>query len=221
MKVIVVGCGQVGASLAYQLFKMGHQVVVIDQDENAFDQLPDDFLGRTITGDVLARTVLHRAEVNGADALFALTKSDPLNALIAHIARTEYSVSTVAARNNDPRQLPLQEAFGITVIGTPSWKPSSLVDLLSGEAVRAIYLDQSADLVIYKLDVPATWAGYDLDQLIPADQREILKWVRNGNHLPVEENHTLETGDLIYLKVDANVIEEMRRRLESEQEQAQ
>ena len=78
MRVIIVGCGQVGSTLAYRLYKMGHQVVVIDRNENAFDNLPDDFRGRTINGDVLTRQVLRRAEVREADALFALTGSDPL-----------------------------------------------------------------------------------------------------------------------------------------------
>jgi trk system potassium uptake protein TrkA len=219
MKVIVVGCGQVGETLAYQLYKMGHQVVVIDRDEQAFDHLPDDFQGRTVKGDVLTRTVLHRAEVNGADALFALTGSDPLNALVAHIARSEYSVANVAARNNDPRQLPLQEAFGVSVISTPGWRADSVVDLLAGEAVRAIYLDHNADLIIYKLEVPAKWEGHNLDELIPVERSEILKWTRNGGELPTAEPHFLAVGDQIYLKADAEVIEAMRSRLDARQEQ--
>lgn len=217
MRVIIVGCGQVGATLAYQLYKMGHQMVVIDRDEKAFDYLPEDFQGRTITGDVLIRTVLHRAEINSADALFALTNSDSLNALIAHIALTEFSVPTVAARNNDPRQLTMQEAFGITVIGTPGWRADSLVDLLSGEAVQAIRLNHHADLVIYKIVVPAKWAGHNLDELVPMNQVEILDWMRNGCDLPSEEPHYLVTGDQIYLRADADVIETMRNQLDSKQ----
>jgi len=218
MKVIIVGCGQVGATLAYQLYKMGHQVAVIDQDEKAFDHLPEDFQGRTITGDVLTRTTLHQAEVNGADALFALTNLDPLNALIAYIARSEYAVSTVAARNNDPRQLPLHEVFGITVIGTPDWRADAVVDLLSGEAVSAIRLDPNADLVIYKIAVPTKWAGHNLDELVPMNQVEILKWVRNGGDLPSGEPHILEAGDQIYMKTDTEVIETMRDQLDAKQE---
>src|SRR3990172_13346263 len=99
MKVIVVGCGQVGSALAYQLNKMEHQVTVIDRNESAFDNLPIDFQGRTIEGDVLARNVLQRAEIEEADALAAVTSSDSLNALIALIARTEFQVSKVVARN--------------------------------------------------------------------------------------------------------------------------
>jgi trk system potassium uptake protein TrkA len=219
MKVVVVGCGQVGATLAYQLYKMGHQVVVIDQHDNAFDHLPEDFQGRIIKGDILSKAVLHRAELKTADALFALTDFDSLNALIAYIARSEYSVPTVAARNNDPRQLHLQEAFGITVIGTPGWQADSIVDLLSGEAVKAIYLDPNTDLVIYKLEVPVKWAGHNLDELIPNTLCEIFKWARNGGDLPNNVPHILEAGDQIYLRADAEMIEAMRNRLDSLQEQ--
>ena len=218
MKVIVVGCGQVGATLVYQLYKTGHDVVVIDQDEKAFDRLPEDFQGRLVTGDVLARTVLHRAEVNEADALFTLTSSDPMNALVAHIARSEYSVPTVAARNNDPRQLLLQQAFGIPVIGTPGWRADSLVDLLSGEAVQAIRLDNNAELVIYRIIVPTKWEGHNLEELASKSQVEILKWFRNGGELPSEEPRILEAGDEIYLRADAAVIDTMRDRLDSKQD---
>ena len=130
MRMIVVGCGQVGSSLAYRLYKMGHEVVVIDRNEKAFDNLLDDFRGRTVNGDVLTRQVLRRAEVRDADALFALTGFDPLNALLAYIARSKYSVMNVAARNNDPRHLALQESLGVPVIATPIWITDNLSDLL-------------------------------------------------------------------------------------------
>ena len=40
MRVVIVGCGQVGSALAYQFYTKGHQVTVIDQDQSAFDNLP-------------------------------------------------------------------------------------------------------------------------------------------------------------------------------------
>ena len=63
MKVIVVGCGQIGSVLACQLYKRGDAVTVIDKDAAAFDNLSIDFQGRRIEGDVLSRSVLHRAEL--------------------------------------------------------------------------------------------------------------------------------------------------------------
>ena len=48
MNVIVVGCGRVGSELAYNLYKRGQKVVVLDRDPDAFKNLPADFRGRTL-----------------------------------------------------------------------------------------------------------------------------------------------------------------------------
>ena len=48
MNVIIVGCGRVGAELAYRLFTNGHRVCVIDRSQEAFKDLPPDFRGRTL-----------------------------------------------------------------------------------------------------------------------------------------------------------------------------
>ena len=84
MRVIVVGCGRVGSTLAHSLSQAGHEVTVIDQEASAMDNLPSTFRGRTIVGDVLTWSVLQRAEVETADALAGVTNSDSLNALVAH-----------------------------------------------------------------------------------------------------------------------------------------
>src|SRR3989304_4248309 len=141
MKVIVVGCGRVGPALAYQLHREGHQVTVIDQDSAAFDQLSLDFRGRTIKGDVLDRNVLRRAQVEEADALAAVTRSDSLNALVAHVARTEYRVARCVARNADPRQRALQEALGVAIVGSQDWGAQRMMELLS-DAPRRVDLEE-------------------------------------------------------------------------------
>ncbi|HEX5637622.1 MAG TPA: NAD-binding protein, partial [Gammaproteobacteria bacterium] len=54
MNFIVVGCGRVGAELAYHLFSGGHQVVVVDSRKESFNRLHPDFRGRTLEGEGLA-----------------------------------------------------------------------------------------------------------------------------------------------------------------------
>lgn len=220
MRVIVVGCGQVGSALAYQLYKNGHQVTVIDQYVSTFDNLPIDFQGRVIEGDVLARNVLHRAEIDTADALAAVTESDTLNALVAHIARTEFQVSRVVARNRDPRKLPLQEAFGITVVGSASWGMQHVEELLSDTPLRAIYVDSNANFTIYQLDVPENWHGRTLQELAPEDRIRIMAWTRAGQPLQVSSLQSFETGDVIYLSADPEELEALRRRLSFQEEQS-
>jgi trk system potassium uptake protein TrkA len=219
MRVIIVGCGQLGSTLAYQFYKMGHQVTVIDQATSAFDNLSLDFRGRTIEGDVLARNVLHRAEIEDADALAAVTYSDSLNALVAHVARTEFQVPRVVARNCDPRQRPLQEAFGIPIVGSANWGAQRIIGLLSDTPLRTMLVDRKANLVIYQLEVPETWQGRPLQELLPDERSQVLALTRAGQPLEVSRTQPLETGDLIYLSAASGEIEALRHRLELQQEQ--
>lgn len=219
MRVIIVGCGRVGSALAYQLYMKGHQVTVIDQDALAFDNLSIDFHGRTVEGDVLGRNVLNRAEVELADALAAVTRSDSLNALVAHIARTEYHVRRVVARNFDPRQRPLQDAFGIPVIGSASWGALRIEEMLLDVPLRAVFLDDNAHFVVYQLEVPEIWQKHSLKELLPNGRSKTLAWVRAGQPLPVSEAGILETGDLLYLNAAPEEIEALQLRLRTQEEQ--
>jgi len=200
------------------LYKKGHQVTVIDQYVSTFDNLPIDFQGRIIEGDVLARNVLHRAEVETADALAAVTGSDTLNALVAHVARTEFQVSRVVARNCDPRKLPLQDAFGITVVGSASWGMQHIEELLSDAPLRAVFVDRNAIFTIYQLEVPKNWHGRTLQELVPEDRSRIMALTRAGQPLLVSSTQSLETEDVIYLSADPEEIEALRRRLSFQEE---
>lgn len=82
MNFIVVGCGRVGAELAFHLFRGGHQVVVVDSRKEAFNRLHPDFRGRTLEGEGLAESVLERAGIREADGLAAVTNSDTLTLLL-------------------------------------------------------------------------------------------------------------------------------------------
>jgi trk system potassium uptake protein TrkA len=219
MRIIVVGCGQMGSALAYQLYKQGHLVTVIDQNVAAFDYLPGDFQGQTIEGDVLAQNVLHRAQIEDADAIAVATHSDSLNALVAYIAKTEYHVAKVIAANNDPRQRPIQEAFGISVVGSAGWEAQQFIELLSDIPLRTIHFGSDPNLIIYQLHVPASWQGHALQEHLPEYRSKTLFLLRAGQTLPVSDAQLLEAGDLIYLIADPAEIESLRSQLGLQQEQ--
>jgi trk/ktr system potassium uptake protein len=213
MRVIVVGCGRVGSTLAYQLYKSGHQVTVIDQNVSAFDNLPLDFHGRTLAGDVLAQNVMHRAEVEETDALAAVTTSDTLNALVAHIARSEYQVARVVARNYDPTLRPLLDAFGIPVVGSAGWGAQRIEELLTDAPLRVVFLDSNTNFALYQLVVNEDWHGHRLDELLPGDRVKVVEWQRLGRPLEILGEKELEAGDLLYLSIDPAEVGALRRRL--------
>ena len=214
MNVIVVGCGRVGAALAYQLDKKGHQVTVIDQATSAFDNLPPDFHGRMEEGDVLSREVLYRAGIEQANGLAAVTNSDSVNAVVAHVARILYHVPNVVVRNYDSRQRSLHEAFGLQMVSPASWGAQRIEELLSDASLRAVFSAGNAEVEIYELVVPEAWHGRSLQELLPEDQCLTVALTRAGRAMLPSRALHLEVGDVIYLSATLEGIEALRRRMD-------
>jgi trk system potassium uptake protein TrkA len=197
MKVIVVGCGRVGSQLAYRLFQRGHQVTVIDHVALAFDNLPPDFRGRTVEGEVLSQGALRRAGIEQADGLAAVTNSDSLNAVVAYLARTTYDIPNVVVRNYDPRWQPLQEAFGLQVISSASWGAHRLEELLYGADMQSVFSAGNGEVEI---------------ECVPA------ALTRSGRAMLPAYDTLLEECDVIHVSATLEGIEALRRRLYSQKE---
>lgn len=135
MKVIVVGCGRVGAALALSL-QNEHQVTVIDPDAEAFDRLGADFQGRCLEGDPLDREVLLRSGIETAEALAAVTSSDNVNAIAARIARGLFGVERVVARVYNPRRSPVYEKLNLQTVSSSTWGAERIEELLTRPDLR-------------------------------------------------------------------------------------
>src|SRR5437764_14170023 len=79
MKIVILGCGRVGSTLATMLDQAGHEVSVIDFSSEAFQRLSPDFRGETIPGNGVDEEVLIRAGIREAGAFAAVTNGDNRN----------------------------------------------------------------------------------------------------------------------------------------------
>lgn len=174
MNFIVVGCGRVGAELAYRLYKNGHQVVVVDQNREAFNRLHPDFRGRTTEGEVLAADTLERAGIEKADGIAVVTSSDTLNAVIGHVARVRYNIPLVVVRNYDPTLRPMLEAFGLQIVSSTAWGAERLLELLLDPSFRAVYSAGNGEVEIYEIMVSPAWEGHTIKELIENCSHQIL-----------------------------------------------
>ena len=75
-RIIVVGCSLFGCAVAQALSAAGHDVIVVDMQEDALDGLGPDFDGETLTGDGKSALVLEECGVRRATHLVAATGSD-------------------------------------------------------------------------------------------------------------------------------------------------
>ena len=116
MKVVIVGCGRVGAGLAEAFDNGGHEVVVLDLSSRAFDRLSDEFKGQALRGDGTDEDVLRRAGAEGADIFLALTEGDNRNVMAAQVAMENLSVGKAMAKINDPVRATAYAELGIATV---------------------------------------------------------------------------------------------------------
>jgi trk system potassium uptake protein TrkA len=198
MNFIVVGCGRVGAELAYRLFRNGHQIVVVDGSRDAFNRLHPDFRGRTLEGEGLAENVLERAGIHEADGLAAVTNSDTLNAVVAHMARAIYNVPVVVARNYDPTLRPLIEAFGLQTVSSTYWGALRVEELLTNPAQKMVFSAGNGEVEVYEVIVPEAWNGHTLGELLDSlVECYPVALTRAGRSILPDGSIKLATGDVL------------------------
>ena len=212
MKVIVVGCGRIGVELAYRLFQRGHDVSVIDAVPAAFNNLPSDFAGRTLEGDALNQDILERAGIKTCDAMAAVTNSDALNAVVSHVAKAEYHVPNIIARNYNPQNLELFEAFGIQVVSSTSWGAQRVEELLYHSEVKTVFSAGNGEVEICELTIPEKWNDHTLDEIIPCDECKPIALARAGKAFLPERNAKVQTGDVLNVAATFEGIELTRKR---------
>ena len=117
MRVMIVGSGRVGATLANRLSREGHEVSIVDLNPASFERyLDSDFAGRTTRGDGIDEDVLREAGIEQADAFVAAMQGDNHNLMSAQIAKIVFGVKRVVARCNDPVRMELFEELGLATI---------------------------------------------------------------------------------------------------------
>jgi trk system potassium uptake protein TrkA len=131
MKVVIMGCGRVGAQLAITLDREGHQVTVIDTNNDAFQRrLPPEFGGRAIVGNGIDTDALRRAGIESADAFVAVTQGDNRNVMAAQIAQHIFHVPRVVCRIYDPIREEIYHTLGIETISPTKVGAQLLKDAL-------------------------------------------------------------------------------------------
>jgi len=133
VKIIIMGCGRVGAQLANLLDADGHQVTVIDIDAHSFRRLPPSFGGTALVGDGTDEEMLKKAGITEADAFVAVTQGDNRNVMAAQIARNIFNVPRVICRIYDPLRKDVYEALGLEAVSPTTVFAQLLRDKLLNE----------------------------------------------------------------------------------------
>jgi len=116
MKVVIMGCGRVGAQLAGLLDVDGHSVSVLDTNSYSFRRLPPNFNGTALVGNGIDQEALKRAGIEAAGVFVAVTQGDNRNVMAAQIAKHIFNVPRVICRIYDPLRQEMYSMLGLEAI---------------------------------------------------------------------------------------------------------
>ena len=128
LRIIIVGCGKVGATLVEQLVKEGHSVTVIDQSAKRLQALTAQYDIMGLEGNGASYSILQEAGIESADLFIAVTGSDELNLLCCTVAKRTGNCAAIArVRTPDySREVSyLREKLGLAMIINPELEAAS------------------------------------------------------------------------------------------------
>jgi trk system potassium uptake protein len=215
MYILLAGGGKVGANLARSLLRDGHEVTVIEQRRDRFEQLEREFEHQVQQGDATELFVLERAGIGRPpDVVAAVTGDDEDNIVIAQLARQRYGAPKVIARVNDPRNQAHFDLLGIspTVSATASIMALIEHEVPEHELVHLLELrKENLEIVEVQIDKGAPAAGQRVERLKLPEGSRLISIMRNGKAEIAVGSTELQPGDQVLAILQPGKEDELRR----------
>lgn len=220
MKIIIVGCGKVGTALTAQLSKEDNNVTVIDTDYNVIRNVSNMYDVMGIAGNGASYSVLQEADIEHADLMIAVTKSDEMNLLCCVIAKQAADCHTIARVRNpiyrEERDF-IRRKLGLSMIINPEHAAAMEIARLL-RFPSAIEIDSFSrgrvEMLRFKVPQNSRIAGYALKDLSRAIQSDILVCAAERNdevYIP-DGNFVIRQGDsLSIIAAPSNAVDFFRR----------
>ncbi len=228
MKIIILGAGQVGGTLAEYLARENNDITVIDQSESCLRELRDRLDIRVINGFGSHPDVLERADIADADMLVAVTSNDETNMIACQIAHSLYRTPTKIARirsssYSERVDLFRDEAVPIDVIINPEQLVSEYIHRLvehPGALQVLDFADGQIQLVAVKAYHGGPLVGQELRFLrkhMPNVDTRVAAIYRRGEAIVPQGSTIIELDDEVFFiaaKADIRAVMSELRKLE-------
>ncbi|HEX7321423.1 MAG TPA: TrkA family potassium uptake protein [Mycobacterium sp.] len=199
MRVVVMGCGRVGAALADGLSRIGHEVAIIDRDSTAFNRLSPEFAGERVLGMGFDRDVLLRSGIEEASAFAAVSSGDNSNIISARLARETFGVERVVARIYDAKRAAVYERLGIPTVATVPWTTDRLLNALTRETETTKWRDPTGTVAVAEVSLHEDWIGRNVTDLESATGARVAFLIRFGTGVLPEPKTVIQASDQVYI----------------------
>ncbi len=226
MKIIILGAGEVGGTLAANLASEHNDITVVDTDPDRLRELQDRLDISTVTGAASHPSVLRKAGVDDADMLIAVTNSDEVNMIACQVAYSLYQTPTKISRIRSSAYTSRSKLFGndsipVDVIISPEQLVTRYIKRLlqyPGALQVLDFADGRVQLVAVKAYYGGPMVGQELREIrahMPKVDTRVAAIFRNGKAIMPEGNTVVEAGDEVFFIAAKRhivpVMSEMRR----------
>jgi trk system potassium uptake protein TrkA len=226
MKILILGAGQVGSTVAANLASEANDITLVDSDPMLLDSLRDRLDIQTVVGHASHPGVLTRAGIEDADMLIAVTNSDETNMLACQVAHTLFHTPTKIARIRSEEYLKHSDMFcdsamPVDVIISPEQIVSRYVQRLleyPGAFQVLDFADGRAQLVGVKAYYGGPLVGHEIRTLrehMPGIDARVAAIYRRGKGIKPEGSRVIEADDEVFFiaakKDIRRVMSELRR----------
>ncbi|HHO68326.1 MAG TPA: Trk system potassium transporter TrkA [Gammaproteobacteria bacterium] len=228
MKIIILGAGQVGSSVAQNLASEANDITVVDTKQEVLQDLQDRIDIRTVAGTASHPEILTAAGAEDADMILAVTNSDEINMVACQVAYTLFHTPIKIARVRAPEYLNYpklfsQEALPIDVLISPEKLVTEYIERLIEHPGALQVLDFAGgrvQLVAVRAVEGGPLVGHELRELrehMPGVEARVAAIFRRGNAILPEGDTVIEADDEVFFvaaRKDIRAMTSELRRLE-------
>lgn len=213
MRVAIAGAGAVGRSIARELIRSEHKVMLLERklDHVEPETIPE---AEWILADACELSLLEASNLETYDVVIAATGDDKANLVLSLLAKTEFGVNRVVARVNDPRNEWLFDgSWGVDVaVSTPRMLASLVEEAVSvGDLVHLMtFRKGQANLVEITLPENTPLAGKPVRKLLLPRDAALVTILRGGRVIVPQQDDPLEGGDELLFVASVEVENDLR-----------
>ncbi len=209
MKIIILGAGQVGGSLALSLANESNDITLVDSNPKVLREIQDRADLQTVTGHAAHPSVLAQAGARDADMIVALTSSDETNMVACQVAYTLFHTPTKIARVRTADYLEysdlfVQEALPVDVLISPELLVSKYVQNLiehPGALQVLNFANGKVQLVAIKVNENSQIVGKSVDKIfsgMKTMETSIVAMYREQEAITITDDTLINAGDDIF-----------------------
>lgn len=226
MKILILGAGQVGSSVAASLAREDNDITVVDTNSDLLIGLQDHYDIRTVQGLASHPDILAKAGAGDADLVLAVTNSDETNIVACQICYNLYRTPTKIARIRSPEYLSVPELFNneaiaIDMLISPEQIVTDYIERLINHpnALQVLdFADKKVQLVAVRAFHGGPLVGKPIKELrhhMPKKDTRVAAIFRNGHPIFPRAETVIEADDEVFFIAAAEnilpVMSQLRR----------